>query len=114
MFINGYVNNKCLHHAAIFMSLLQILGEYDMQHQVRYYCKAWIFLDGYFISALWEFAARLSKLYFNNTSPFVCDASFILADSTLYKMMEKKKKILPTNYSAIILLNTTKYATGKS
>lgn len=91
MFINGYVNNKCLHHSAIFMSLLQILGDYEVQYQVRYYCKAWIFLHGYSISALWEFATRLSKLYFNNTSPFAYDASFILADSTLYKTMEKKK-----------------------
>lgn len=65
MFINGYVNNKYSLHAAICMFLLQILGEYDMQYQVSYYCKAWIFLDGYFISTLWEFATRLSKLYFN-------------------------------------------------
>lgn len=59
MFINGYVNNKCLLHAAIYTSLLQILREYNMQYQVSYYSKAWIFLDGYFISALREFAAKL-------------------------------------------------------
>lgn len=43
-----------------------------MQFLVDYYCNAWIFLDGYFISTFWEFAATVSKVFFSNPSVLYC------------------------------------------